>query len=69
MPAAGDDDGGEDVNDFLQRIKEMRELEDKEDYERNRKLEEKILQSRRERQERRVGAYNNLDASNSVVLW
>ncbi|KAI9721748.1 MAG: hypothetical protein M1812_002083 [Candelaria pacifica] len=47
-------DGSEDVNDFLQRIKELGDKRDKEDEERNRKLEEEILQGRRERQARRA---------------
>ena len=51
-PAA---DGSEDVNDFLQRIKELGDRRDQEDEERNRKLEEEILQGRKERQARRAG--------------
>jgi len=48
-------DGSEDVNDFLQRIKELGDRRDFEDDERNRKLEEEILQGRKERQARRAG--------------
>jgi hypothetical protein len=48
-------DGSEDVNDFLQRIKELGDRRDQEDEERNRKLEEEILQGRKERQARRSG--------------
>lgn len=48
-------DGSEDVNDFLQRIKELGDRRDQEDEERNRKLEEEILQGRKERQARRAG--------------
>jgi hypothetical protein len=48
-------DGSEDVNDFLQRIKELGDKRDQEDEERNRKLEEEILQGRKERQARRAG--------------
>lgn len=49
-------DGSEDVNDFLQRIKELGERRDQEDEERNRILEEEILKGRKERQARRAGA-------------
>ena len=48
-------DGSEDVNDFLQRIKELGDRRDQEDEERNRRLEEEILQGRKERQARRAG--------------
>lgn len=48
-------DSSEDVNDFLQRIKELGDRRDQEDEERNRKLEEEILQGRKERQARRAG--------------
>jgi len=47
--------GSEDVNDFLLRIKELSHRRDSEDEERNRKLEEEILQGRAERQARRAG--------------
>ena len=50
-----DADGGEDVNDFLRRIRELGDKRDKEDEERTRKLEEEILQGRKERQARRAG--------------
>ncbi|OJJ87613.1 uncharacterized protein ASPGLDRAFT_118627, partial [Aspergillus glaucus CBS 516.65] len=49
-----DPDGTEDVNDFLQRIRQLGEQRDKEDEERTKKLEEEILQGRRERQARRA---------------
>jgi hypothetical protein len=48
-------DGSEDVTDFLQRIKELGDRRDQEDEERNKKLEEEILQGRKERQARRAG--------------
>ena len=51
------DNGAEDVNDFLQRIKELSDRRDQEDEERNRKLEEEILQGRKERQARRAGKF------------
>ncbi|KAJ5624981.1 hypothetical protein N7510_001290 [Penicillium lagena] len=44
----------EDVNDFLQRIRELGERRDKEDEERTKRLEEEILQGRAERQARRA---------------
>ena len=50
-----DPDGTEDVNDFLQRIRQLGEQREKEDEERTKKLEEEILQGRRERQARRAG--------------
>ena len=50
-----DADGSEDVNDFLQRIRELGDQRDKEDEARTRKLEEEILQGRKERQARRAG--------------
>ena len=53
-----DADGSEDVNDFLQRIRELGDQRDKEDEERTRKLEEEILQGRKERQARRAGQCN-----------
>lgn len=48
-------ESSEDVNDFLQRIRELGERRDKEDGERTKKLEEEILQGRKERQARRAG--------------
>ena len=45
----------EDVNDFLKRIRELGDQRDKEDEERTRKLEEEILQGRKEREARRAG--------------
>ncbi|KAI9764773.1 MAG: hypothetical protein M1840_008042 [Geoglossum simile] len=44
----------EDVNDFLQRIRELGDKRDKEDEERTKRLEEEILQGRAERQARRA---------------
>lgn len=49
------DDGSEDVNEFLLRIRELGDQRDREDEERTRRLEEEILQGRRERQARRAG--------------
>ncbi|KAI4257054.1 MAG: hypothetical protein LQ352_001819 [Teloschistes flavicans] len=48
------DDGSEDVNEFLLRIRELGDQRDREDEERTRKLEEEILQGRKERQARRA---------------
>lgn len=48
-------DGSEDVSDFLFRIRELGDKRDREDEERTRKLEEEILQGRKERQARRAG--------------
>lgn len=55
MSSTTDADGTEDVNDFLLRIRELGEKRDKEDEERTKKLEEEILQGRKERQARRAG--------------
>lgn len=57
MPIAIDGDGSEDVNDFLLRIRELGDQRDKEDEERTRKLEEEIIQGRKERQARRAGQW------------
>ncbi|KAI9783127.1 MAG: hypothetical protein M1816_001578 [Peltula sp. TS41687] len=47
-------DGSEDVNDFLRRIRELDEKRNREDDERTKKLEEEILKGRQERQARRA---------------
>lgn len=52
-PAAAD--SGEDVTDFLRRIKELGEQRDREDAERTRKLEDEIMEGRRQREVRRAG--------------
>ena len=62
MSGLGNSDGSEDVNDFLRRIRELGDQRDKEDEERTRKLEEEIMQSRRERQARRDGTRNFANA-------
>lgn len=48
-------DGSEDVTDFLRRIKELGDKRDREDAERTRKLEEEIMEGRRQREARRAG--------------
>lgn len=55
MPITADTDGSEDVNDFLLRIRDLSRKRDMEDEERTRKLEEEIIQGRKERQARRAG--------------
>lgn len=62
-------DGSEDVNDFLQRIKELGDRRDQEDEERNRKLEEEILQSRKERQARRAGTDSLSFVASCMGQW
>ena len=57
MSSAPTESDAEDVNDFLRRIQELSQKRDQEDEERNRKLEEEIMQGRRERQARRAGSY------------
>lgn len=44
---------GEEVSDFLRRIKELGDKRDQEDMERTRKLEEEIKEGRRQREARR----------------
>ncbi|CAL3965108.1 unnamed protein product [Diplocarpon coronariae] len=58
-------DSSEDVNDFLQRIKELGDRRDQEDEERNRKLEEEILQGRAERQARRAERARSISPTKS----
>ena len=53
--APSNNDGWEDVADFLERIRELGDRKNREDEERTRKLEEEILQGRRARQARREG--------------
>lgn len=57
MTSTPEAEGSEDVNDFLQRIRELGEKRDKEDEDRTKKLEEEILQGRKERQARRAGKF------------
>ena len=57
MAQTAEGDGSEDVNDFLVRIRELGNKRDKEDEERTKKLEEEILQGRKERQARRAGKH------------
>ncbi|KAL2074751.1 hypothetical protein VTL71DRAFT_8530 [Oculimacula yallundae] len=57
--------GSEDVNDFLLRIKELSDRRDSEDEERNRKLEEEILQGRAERQARRAERARSISPTKS----
>ncbi|CAD6570913.1 MAG: hypothetical protein ASARMPRED_004070 [Alectoria sarmentosa] len=54
MPITTDTDGSEDVNDFLIRIRDLSRKRDTEDEERTKKLEEDIIQGRKERQARRA---------------
>ncbi|KAI9760444.1 MAG: hypothetical protein M4579_001637 [Chaenotheca gracillima] len=54
MSSAVEQDGSEDVNDFLKRIRELGDKRDREDEERTKRLEEEILQGRKERQARRA---------------
>lgn len=53
MSASNDD--SESVEQFLARINSLKDRRDREDEERTRKLEEEILQGRKERQARRAG--------------
>jgi len=58
MASIDPSDGSEDVADFLRRIRELGEQRDKEDAERTRKLEEEIMEGRRQREVRRAGETN-----------
>lgn len=58
MSSAEAEDGSEHVTDFLRRIKELGEQRDQEDMERTRKLEEDIIEARRQREARRRGMYD-----------
>ena len=60
-------DGSEDVTDFLRRIRELGDKRDREDEERTRKLEEEILQGRKERQARRAGGGNALAVRGTML--
>lgn len=53
MNASNDD--AESVDAFLERIASLKDKRDREDEQRTRKLEEEIMQGRRERQARRAG--------------
>lgn len=57
MATSKSPEGPEDVNDFLLRIRELGERRDKEDDQRTKKLEDEILQGRKERQARRAGIF------------
>ncbi|KAL9586569.1 MAG: hypothetical protein Q9212_000821 [Teloschistes hypoglaucus] len=60
------DDGSEDVNEFLLRIRELGDQRDREDEERTRKLEEEILQGRRERQARRAERARSISPTKDI---
>lgn len=59
------DDGAEDVTEFLKRIRELGEQRDREDEERTRKLEQEIIQGRKEREARRAGTWTTV----GVLGW
>ncbi|KAG8528806.1 uncharacterized protein KY384_006495 [Bacidia gigantensis] len=69
MSATLDDDGSEDVNDFLKRVKELGDQRDREDEERNRRLEEEIIQGRKERQARREERARSLSPSKDSTAY
>lgn len=50
--------GGEEVNDFLQRIRELGDKRDREDDERTKQLERDIIAGREARRARRDGAFS-----------
>ena len=56
MALKTEDPGAEDVSDFLRRIKgELGDDRDRDEEEKTRRLEEEIIQGRKERQARRLG--------------
>lgn len=61
MSKTQQEDGSEDVADFLERIRELGDRTKREDEERSRKLEQEILQGRKEREARRAGKYSLLN--------
>ena len=61
-------DGSEDVTEFLKEIKGLGERRDEEDELRNKRLEEEILQGRKERQARRAGTQPSMLFSRIIVL-
>jgi hypothetical protein len=65
--AASDD--GESVDAFLERIASLKIKRDREDEERTRKLEEEILQGRRERQARRAGKASCVVFYSTIKNW
>ncbi|KAI9833993.1 MAG: hypothetical protein M1826_005898 [Phylliscum demangeonii] len=67
MAPAGD--GSEEVHDFLRRIRELDDQRNREDDERTRKLEEEILQGRRERQARRAARARSVSPIKGSPLY
>ncbi|RKF59890.1 putative gelsolin repeat protein [Erysiphe neolycopersici] len=61
-------DESEDVQDFLERIKEIGKRRNQEDEERNRKLEEDIIQSKKERQARRAERARSISPTKSSPM-
>ena len=59
MSPTQQEDGSEDVADFLERIRELGKRTKEEGEERNRRLDEEILQGRKEREARRAGQSNS----------
>lgn len=68
MNASNDD--AESVDAFLERIASLKDKRDREDEERTKKLEDEILQGRRERQARRAGKCFSPDVqlANGAIL-
>ncbi len=68
LASTQEEDGSEDVNDFLRRIRELDDRRNREDEERTRKLQEELLKGRQEREARRAGecAYVPLIAATHV---
>ena len=63
------DDGSESVDQFLARIASLSSKQGQEEAERSKRMEEEMMQARKERQARRAGMlalYTSMDKSNSV---
>lgn len=60
-------EGSEDVAEFLLRIRELEQKRQREDEEQTRKLEQDIIESRRQREERRAGGLSLLLCG--VHIW
>jgi hypothetical protein len=63
------DGNGEEVSEFLLRIRELSDKQDKEDDERARKLEAEILAGREARRARRDGMCLGVVLSHCLSLW
>ena len=68
MAASTGPDGSENVEDFLRRINELGNSRENEEAERDRKLDEDILEARKQREARRTGISSDNPWSQEIVL-